>query len=396
MGENASFRILYIVPYMEAAGTERHVLHLAQGLHRHCRLGLLSPEGPLLPEFQRLGIAHRPFPRLETDVQAGLRAFRRGLRELLRLLQPDLVHVHAGPELAVLVRTVNRRVPLVLTIHGFHGSHAEANYRLAGWLARLARVRRVIAVSQAEARLLETGGLRPPRLVVIPNGIPVPDDPPVDWRRELGWPGDAPVVGAVGRLEEPKGFDVLIEAFSRLTNEGGSVQGSNGRSEPSSPSSRALPRLVIVGDGSRREQLERQARELGLEERVHLAGFRSDARGAFAGFDVTVIPSRHEPQGIVCLEAMAAGSPVIASDTGGLPDMIQHGVNGWLVPPGDAAALARTLAEVLADPSEARKRGAAGRHRFFEEFLVDRMVQRTLAVYEEALGATKTRAGARR
>jgi len=76
------------------------------------------------------------------------------------------------------------------------------------------------------------------------------------------------------------------------------------------------PRLVIVGDGSTRAQLEQQARVLGVAERVHFAGFRHDARRAFAGFDVTVIPSRHEPQGLVCLEAMAAASPVVASDTG--------------------------------------------------------------------------------
>ena len=95
-------------------------------------------------------------------------------------------------------------MPLVLTIHGFHGKQAEANYRLAAWLARLARARRVIAVSQAEARLLETGGLRPPRLVVIPNGIPDPAEPPIDWRRELGWPAGAPVIGAVGAWNRQK------------------------------------------------------------------------------------------------------------------------------------------------------------------------------------------------
>ena len=288
---------------------------------------------------------------------------------MLALLRPDLIHVHAGAELAVLARTVTRSVPLVLTIHGFHGKQAEANYRLAAWLARLARARRVIAVSQAEARLLETGGLRPPRLVVIPNGIPDPAEPPIDWRRELGWPAGAPVIGAVGRLEPPKGFDVLIEALSR-------VDCARLRGRWLAP-----PRLVIVGDGSTRAQLEQQARALGVAERVHFAGFRHDARRAFAGFDVTVIPSRHEPQGLVCLEAMAAASPVVASDTGGLLEMIRQGVEGWLVPPDDPAALARALEEALADPDRARAMGAAGRKRFLEEFLVDKMVERTRAVY---------------
>src|SRR5690606_29108089 len=128
---------------------------------------------------------------------------------------------------------------LVLTIHAFHGPRAEANYRLAGWLARLAGVRRVIAVSQSEARLLKTGGLREPRLQVIYNGISDGAADAIDWRRERGWPPKAPVVGAVGRLAWPKGFHVLLQAFAQL--------------DPGAYPS--PPRLVIVGDGPQKGEL---------------------------------------------------------------------------------------------------------------------------------------------
>ncbi|MFS8666238.1 MAG: glycosyltransferase, partial [Limnochordales bacterium] len=304
---------------MEAAGTERHVLALARGLHGDCSIALLAPSGPLLPEFLRLGAVHRAFPRLEGSVGAiarGIGAFRRGLRDLVEEMRPDVIHVHAGPELTMLVRTVTRSIPVVLTVHAFHGRHAEANYRLAGWLARLGRAQRVIAVAHSDARLLRTGGLREPRMQVIHNGVPDPGAEAIDWRRELGWPPEVPVVGAVGRLEPAKGFDVLLDALARL--------------RPSDYP--APPHLVIVGDGSEKDNLQRQAQKLGLAERVHFAGFRDDSARAFGGFDVTVIPSRQDGLPLVCLEAMAAGCPVIASDAGGLPEMVQDGATGRIVP----------------------------------------------------------------
>src|SRR5690606_24547218 len=321
-------------------------------------------------------------------------------RELLRVLSPDVIHVHAGAELALLVRTVIRFVPVVLTIHAFHGRHADANYRLAARLARLSRVDRVIAVAESEARRLRQGGLREPTLKIVYNGVPdrwatldgtqvdaygpAGDDlehpEPVnalaiDWQRELGWPERAPVVGAVGRLEAPKGFDLLIEAFARLDP-----------ADYPSP-----PHLVVVGDGSEREALQRQARELGLGDRVYFAGFRGDSWRAFAGFDVTVIPSRQDGLPLVCLEAMAAGCPVIASDAGGLPEVVEDGVTGRVIPSCDVPALASALEQIVKHPEQARRMGRAARARFLTEFHVDRMVARTRAVYEEVVSASSRR-----
>lgn len=378
MSANSSSRlsVVFVVPYLEAAGTERHVLALAHGFHGRFRLGLLSPPGPLLPDFVRLGVVHRAFPRFNGALIQGIRAFRQGLRELIDELAPDVIHVHAGPELTCLVRTITRSIPIVFTVHAFHGRHAEANYRLAARMARFARVQRVVAVANSEARLLQAGGLREPQLQVIYNGVPDHgQEQPIHWRAELGWPAEAPVVGAVGRLERPKGFDVLLQAFARL----------NPADYPSAP------RLVIVGDGSEREALQRQALELGLSDRVHFAGFRADSRRAFGGFNVTVIPSRQDGLPLVCLEAMAAGCPVIASDAGGLPEMVQHGVTGFVVRAEDVDALAGALARLLQNPALAKEMGRAGRARFLEEFQAERMVERTEAIYREAIAAKNRR-----
>lgn len=365
-------RVLFVLPYMEAGGTERHVLHLVRRLHRDHRVALLSPEGPMLDEFLQLGIEYRPFPRLEKNLFAGLREFRRGLRQLINDFDPSVVHVHAAAELALLVRTVNGSIPVVLTTHGFAVANPDANYRLAAWICRLGRVKKVIGVSRSEAQMLHRGGLTESRLRVVHNGIPDLEEPPINWRERLGWPVDAPVIGAVGRLEPVKGFHLLLDAIAALPDELG-------------PAWALPPRIVIVGDGSERDALERQAAELGLAERVHFAGYRPDAYRAPGGFDVMVIPSLQEAFGLVCLEAMAAGCPVIASDVGGLPELVRDGETGLLVPAGDADALVEALVRLLGDRDGARRMGALARQRFLQDFHVERMVERTRDIYSEVV-----------
>lgn len=364
--------VLFVLPYLEAGGTERHVLHLARGLRQVAEVALMSPEGSLLDDVLRLGIAYRPFPQLDKHLLAGVRQFRRALRDLLTEWRPDVVHVHAAAELALLVRTVDRSVPVVLTMHGLAVANPEANYRLAASLARLARVQRVIGVSRHEARMMIRAGFPAERVRVVHNGIPDVTEPPIDWRRRLGWPAEAPVVGAVGRLEPVKGFHVLLAAMKKL-------------SQPAGSAWPLPPRLVVVGDGSERAALERRAAELGIADRVHFAGYIPDAHRAPGGFDVMVIPSLQEALSLACLEAMASACPVVASDVGGLPELVQDGRTGLLVPPGDADVLAAAVYQLLSDVSYARQMGEAARRVFLENFHVDRMAQRTFAVYSELL-----------
>src|SRR5690606_5472192 len=130
------------------------------------------------------------------------------------------------------------------------------------------------------------GGLRPPRLQVVHNGIPKPQGEPIDWRQRLGWPAGSPIVGAVGRLEQPKGFHVLLDAFAQL--------------DPTAYP--APPRLVVVGGGSQLGPLKQQATGLGIAGRVHFAGYLEDSYRAFGGFDVTVVPSLQDALPLVTLE----------------------------------------------------------------------------------------------
>lgn len=369
-GDDSQVRsIVYVLPYLEAGGTERHVLHLVQSFRDRARIGLLAPRGPLLEQFLDLGVIHHEFPRLEHNFIRGVKQLRAGARTLAETLHPDIVHGHAAPELAMLTRGAfggAGRAKRIVTLHGFAVSNPEANFRIANAVARLGRVERIITVSEAEARMLRAAGYPSKRAQVVYNGIPDvgAGGTSINWREKQGWSPDTPVVGAVGRLEAVKGFDVLLQSFAKVHTRG---------------------RLVIVGDGSQREELERQSEALGVADRVYFAGYIPDAERAPGGFDVMVVPSRQEALPLACLEAMAAGTPIVASDVGGLPEVIVDGETGLIVPPDDVGALTAAIKSLLEDGPRAREMGRQGRHRFLRNFHVDVMAERTWALYEEVL-----------
>lgn len=372
--------VLYVLPYLEAGGTERHVLHLVRSFHDEARVALLAPSGSLRKQFLPWVVTHRSFPRLERDLLRSVRLFRRQMRQLILDERPDVIHVHAAPELALLIRTVERLTPIVLTLHGFAVSNPAANYKLAALLARLGRVGRVIVVSQAEAEMLYKGVLPRRRISVIYNGIPDVQTSAIDWRAAVGWPAAAPILGAVGRLEDVKGFDLLLRAFARLKDPRGDT--AIGTSED------RQPRLVIVGEGSREESLKQLATDLGVADRVYWAGYKDDAARAPTGFDISVMPSRQEALPLACLEAMAAGCPVVASDVGGLPEAVGDGETGYVVPSENVDRLTEAIQTLLDDPELAQSMGAQGRQKFLQRFHVDSMINETWAVYEDAFRTT--------
>jgi glycosyltransferase involved in cell wall biosynthesis len=140
-------------------------------------------------------------------------------------------------------------------------------------------------------------------------------------------------------------------------------------------------RVLVVGAGELLEPLAAQARKLGVADRVLFPGFRSDVPALLAALDLFVFPSHLEGLGTSVLDALALGLPVVATTAGGIPEMIEDGVHGRLVPPRDPDALARAMVELLEQPELARALGEAGRARVLAEFTADRMVEKTLAEY---------------
>jgi len=236
----------------------------------------------------------------------------------------------------------------------------------------------VIAVSEAVARGVRQARLVPAeRVVTVPNGIaePMAPDHGPGLRARAGVSATAPVVGLVGKLCPAKGADLLVLAAGRLA--------------------RAWPELQVflVGDGGTdngfRARMEALARAQGLAGRVHFFGFVPDAARYCREFDVQVVASRAEPFGLVTLEAMAGGVPVVATNTGGSAEILRDGVEGFLVPPADAAVMANRLECLLGSPGLRRQMGERGRSRYQARYSLARMIDDTERVYNHALAGKR-------
>jgi glycosyltransferase involved in cell wall biosynthesis len=144
--------------------------------------------------------------------------------------------------------------------------------------------------------------------------------------------------------------------------------------------------LVVGGDpfGDGEARLKAKAQELGVADRTRFLGIRHDVPDLLGAADLFVLPSLWEGLGLVFLEAMAVSLPTVATNVSAIPEVVPDGQGGWLVPPGDAEALARAIAAALADPAERARRGAAGRTLLLQRFTLPRMIDEVLAVYEEA------------
>jgi glycosyltransferase involved in cell wall biosynthesis len=212
----------------------------------------------------------------------------------------------------------------------------------------------VIATSRAIA---DDAGIR--ALVVHPGVdlVPVPASS-----------GNRAAIGTVGRLEPVKRLDRLISAAAKL--------------RPRFPSLRVL----IAGDGASRPDLERLARDLSLGDAVEFAGWRDDVANFHRELGVFCVPSEHEGFGLAALEAMASGLPVVASRVGGLPELVEDGRTGFLVPAGDVDALADRIGRLLDDGELRARMGAAATRAVEERFTTDRMVRGIEAVYRAVLG----------
>lgn len=216
------------------------------------------------------------------------------------------------------------------------------------------------------------------RVTTIHNGID-PDrfrrrQSRAEARAQLGLPADALVVGGLGRLDEAKGFEFLVAAAAELRTE--------------------FPRLVVAvaGSGPQREYLEAEAERRGVADRVWFLGFQSDVQPVLDALDVFAMPSRCEALPYALLEAMATGLPTIGAAVGGIPEVIEPGETGFVVPPRDASALAAAVRTLLNDESLRTRMGGAGRERVVRHFRERDMVRKTVQVYRNlARGRTAGR-----
>jgi glycosyltransferase involved in cell wall biosynthesis len=300
-------------------------------------------------------------------------------RVLLRPAVPvDLVHAHQGEDLAVLplarLAAWRHRTPLVVTVHcsvghTLRGRSARARLLRAvgGRVERhvLRRADAVVVLTDRTAAVLRADGVAADRLATIPSGF----DPVLFAGVRPGMPAGSgrPRIGYVGRLAPQKRADLLVQAFDLMREEAD---------------------LVVVGDGPDGDLVRRLAAQSPRAGRITVRGFveHGAVPDVLASLDVLVLPSVYEEMGSVLVEAMAAGLPVVASDVGGIPEVVRDGETGLLVPPGDAVALATALDRLMADP-DLRARLATGARANADGYAWPELTDRVVGVY----GGVRTR-----
>lgn len=379
--------VLYIDNTARMSGAEFSLLSLMQGLDRRRfqPLLLLPEEGPFAERARRLGIEIHFLPAMIRFGEGyGLRALPRVAGSLWRIVtlirRRRVAIVHANSPRAAYIGNLAGRLAGALTLT--HVRDIESSpFRSpakARWLGLLSD--RIIAVSRAAAAaILDVRPALGAKVEVIVNGVDprqVRARPREEVRGRLGIPAAAPLIGCVGILHPAKGQDVLIRAAARVRAEFPDL------------------RVLLIGetfhaaDAAYRQGLVRLADELGMGASIVFTGFRDDVFDLVGALDVFVHPAVYrDPLPRTLLEAATLARPIVASDTGGVPEIIDDRVSGILVRPGDEAALAAAVIALLREPQEAGRLGAAARKRAAAAFSIQAHVSAVMAAYDRLAGA---------
>lgn len=368
------FRILQVAETLRPGGAENVVATLAIRLDRSrfdLEVAALSESGELAERIQKGGIPlHVVGKRRGIDLSALTR-----LRRLIRDGRYDLIHTHnpiANHWTVLASRFIRKTPPIVMTEHSIHYPG-----RIAWWYPAARSLlglgnRAIIGVCEAVTeshRRIDPANRH--RYRAIHNGIEAISRPTAEElnavRLEIGLsPGDR-VIGAVGNLRPAKAHDDLLDAFATISSEIPEV------------------RLVVVGDGPGRSELASHAERLGVASRVLWLGRRTDVPRLLPLFEVFILSSRREGFPVAVLEAASAGVPIVATDVGGVREVIHDGVTGRLVPPARTEALSGAILDLLRDPPGASKLADAASRLFHEKFTAEAMTRKVESLYAEIL-----------
>lgn len=378
-----SLHVVFCLDNSGIGGTELNAVRTAERLvdeGHSVEVASLGRHPDLVERYERAGAPVHVFsmPGLAsaTAIRQGLR-----LRSLLEKREPDVFHAHdIYGNLFGVPWARAARVPVVLASRRWWKKELRPGHALANRVVSLL-AHAVLANSSRVAEVARRDGGARTRIAMVPNYVDEAAfrdlDPAV--RRglmdDLDIPADRTIIGCVANLRPVKGHDTLLQGVERLIDSGHDTH------------------LVLVGDGECRVALVRQARALGLRERVSFAGRRPHQPNLHHLFEISTLTSTDEAFSNSVLEGMAAGNPVVATRVGGTPDAVVHGQTGLLVPPADPSALAEALGRLLTDADLARRMGEAGRTRVREKFSPEVALTGLTDLYEDLLDADRARGG---
>jgi len=390
--------VLYVITKSVWGGALKYVYDLATNLPTDrfdvaVAAGGDPPERPssragglLFQKLQLAGVYTIHIPELDRDIHIGkeLRSFC-ALLDLFRREQPDIIHLNsskAGGLGGIAGRIASwrtgKKTRIIFTVHGWgfledRPALWRAAVLIVSWISTLFQDKVILINSRDYAAARKFIPRR--KLALIHNGIAqhifLPREQARRFfaekiRREI--PLDALLIGTIAELTKNKGLNYLIDSVNQIK-----FQISNFKFQ-----------IMIIGAGEERVYLEKQIRDLGLENIVSLLGFVPDASRYLAGMDIFVLPSVKEGLPYVVMEAMAAGTPVIASNVGGIPDLISHNETGMLVPPKNPEALAKTIESLAKDPQFRMTLGKHARDAVRTKFSLCAMLKKTQQLYEAA------------
>ena len=396
-GGGEATRVLRVIARLNIGGPARHAVVLNAGLEREGWRTLLAFGSVDESEASFEDLAETKHLRTLKIQQMGRRikpwddlsAFLR-LYGLMRRERPDVLHTHTakagalGRSAALLYNLTQRRHHRCLVVHTFHG-HVFAGYfgtvgsRLVRWTEQALSLvtDRVVAISPRQRDdLVDQFKIASPKKVhVVPLGLELDGfstlkrDSAVNAaaKERFGFALEDIVLGFVGRFARIKNLEMLISAFQRLSRDYPEV------------------RLMLVGDGELRQSLDSLVDSLGLRRRVLFTGWQRDLLTVYAAMDAVVMSSLNEGTPVAIVEAMAAALPVVATNVGGVADLIDDGLDGLLVRSGDIEALHKSMAIVAANPALRLELGNAARNKIRKRFAPERLVADISALYRDGL-----------
>lgn len=359
-------KILHIEMGRHLYGGARQVVYLIEGLKAQgVENVLLTPnKSAIAEEVQDLGnkVVQTAYFG-DTDIRL---AFK--VKKLVSQLGIDLVHVHSrrGADVWGGLGAKWAGAPSILSRRVDNPEGAKSIRYKYGLYTQ------IISISDGIKEVLVKNGLPSERITAVRSAFVASDSQnPIaraDFLQRFGLPENALIVGTVAQLIPRKGHKLLLACLAELTRKHSNMH------------------VLFFGEGPERESLKLQIEELGLSDQVQLVGFHKDLNNLIGNLDILVHPAYMEGLGVSLIQASAASVPIIASNAGGMPEIVRNNENGILVPPGDEPALKEALDRLIRDPELRARLGSRGREIAEEEFSVDVMVRGNLAVYRTALG----------